>query len=330
MPTWCHMFNSTLIGSARLWFDELPPESIDSYVELWKAFLVYFLQQKKYIKDPVEIHHIKQREWESTEAFMEHFKAKSMHVKGAPECMRVSGFMHEITNLDLIKPLNDNIPKSVDDMMNMTTTFLRGKVAVANQSRKKGPLSWRHHEAPWKRVTGQNVTQIFSTNPEISFLLIENDDGQESPMVIEVEIGGHLIHRMYVDGGDEEHSTSARMNFMVVRSPSSYNGFIGRLGIQKIQAVPSTAHGMIKFQWTSKWDPTNESTTEKGINMAIYPEYLEHTITIGRGLSEKGKMELCNLLKNNLGVFAWKPADMTRVPGSIVEHRLNIHEGCPQ
>ncbi|GJT33944.1 reverse transcriptase domain-containing protein [Tanacetum coccineum] len=64
MPTWCHMFNSTLMGSARLWFDELPSESIDSFVELRKAFLAYFLQQKKYIKGPVELHHIKQREGE--------------------------------------------------------------------------------------------------------------------------------------------------------------------------------------------------------------------------------------------------------------------------
>ncbi|GJY98646.1 hypothetical protein Tco_0516076 [Tanacetum coccineum] len=145
--------------SARLWFDELPSKSIDSYVELWKAFLVYFLQQKKCIKDPVEIHHIKQREGESTEALMEHFKAKSMHVKGVPECMRVSGFMHEITNPDLIKQLNDNIPNSVDDMMNMTTTFLRGEVAVANQSRKKGPLSWRHHEAETTRENTQKLSR---------------------------------------------------------------------------------------------------------------------------------------------------------------------------
>ncbi|GKD67647.1 hypothetical protein Tco_1321737 [Tanacetum coccineum] len=50
MPTWCHMFYSTLIGSTRLWFDELPPESIDSYIELRKAFIANFLQQKKYIK----------------------------------------------------------------------------------------------------------------------------------------------------------------------------------------------------------------------------------------------------------------------------------------
>ncbi|PWA97823.1 reverse transcriptase domain-containing protein [Artemisia annua] len=59
MPTWCHMFNSTLMDHARMWFDELPPESIDNFEDLWKSFLSYFLQQKKYAKDPVELHHIK-------------------------------------------------------------------------------------------------------------------------------------------------------------------------------------------------------------------------------------------------------------------------------
>ncbi|GKD74195.1 hypothetical protein Tco_1332477, partial [Tanacetum coccineum] len=37
------------------------------------------------------------------------------------------------------------------------------------------------------------------------------------------------------------------MNFMIVRSPSPYNGIIGRPGIREIQAVPSTTHGMLKF-----------------------------------------------------------------------------------
>nr|GEW79367.1 reverse transcriptase domain-containing protein [Tanacetum cinerariifolium] len=37
MPTWCHMFNSTLIGAARVWFDEIPPESIDGYKDMKAA-----------------------------------------------------------------------------------------------------------------------------------------------------------------------------------------------------------------------------------------------------------------------------------------------------
>ncbi|GKD62298.1 hypothetical protein Tco_1299807, partial [Tanacetum coccineum] len=85
-----------------------------------------------------------------TEAFMECFKAESKYVNGAPECMRVSGFMHGITNPDLIKRLNDKIPKSVDEMMSITTSFLRGEVAVANQSRKKASSTWRHHKASHK------------------------------------------------------------------------------------------------------------------------------------------------------------------------------------
>ncbi|GKA54938.1 reverse transcriptase domain-containing protein [Tanacetum coccineum] len=97
------------------------------------------------------------------------------------------------------------------------------------------------------------------------------EDGTEGPMIIEAEIGGHFIHHMYMDGGssleimyehcfnrfcqeisNEEHSTSTWMNFMVVRSPSPYNGIIGRPGVKRIHAIPSTAHGMLKFPMTGR------------------------------------------------------------------------------
>ncbi|GJV00946.1 reverse transcriptase domain-containing protein [Tanacetum coccineum] len=128
MPTWCHKFNSTLTGNARVWFDDLPPES--SYDDLKETFLANYLQQKKCIKDPVKIHHIKQREGESTEDFVRRFKKESRDVKGAPEVMRISGFMHGITNPKLIKRLHDKIQKSIDEMWKITTAFLRGEVAV--------------------------------------------------------------------------------------------------------------------------------------------------------------------------------------------------------
>ncbi|GKD96544.1 reverse transcriptase domain-containing protein, partial [Tanacetum coccineum] len=67
---------------------------------------------------------------------------------------------------------------------------------------------------------------------------------------------------------------------------------------------------------------------EEKIKVAIHPEYPEKTIAIGSTLTEKGRKELCALLRQNLDVFAWKPADMTGVPRHIAEHRLNIREGC--
>nr|GFA13995.1 reverse transcriptase domain-containing protein [Tanacetum cinerariifolium] len=83
MPTWCHMFNSTLIGAARVWFDEHPPESVDSYKDLKAAFLAYIMQQKKYVKDPMEIHNIKQKNGETIEDFIEQFKVETGRMKGA-------------------------------------------------------------------------------------------------------------------------------------------------------------------------------------------------------------------------------------------------------
>ncbi|GKC98017.1 reverse transcriptase domain-containing protein [Tanacetum coccineum] len=62
MLTWCHMFNSTLIGNARVWFDDLLKETIDSYDDLKKAFLENYLQQKNaFDKTCRKIHTIRQR-----------------------------------------------------------------------------------------------------------------------------------------------------------------------------------------------------------------------------------------------------------------------------
>nr|GFA44290.1 hypothetical protein [Tanacetum cinerariifolium] len=234
MPTWCHMFNSTLTGNAR------------------------------YIKDPIELHNIKQRDGESTKDFMMRYKLESRDVKEESECMRISGFVHEITNPELIKRLRDKIPKTVDEMMRVTTSFLRGgnKGKIKALPPMKTPVEKRNHEKfyefhgevghnteecmhlrkqikemlkagklshlikeikqingkeqpkvtkkgetskkdkalvilmvqPWEIVARQKITQSFSPNPEIFFPPLGEDEGTEGPMIIEAEIGGHCVH----------------------------------------------------------------------------------------------------------------------------------------
>ncbi|GJZ00528.1 reverse transcriptase domain-containing protein [Tanacetum coccineum] len=124
--------------------------------------------------------------------------------------------------------------------------------------------------------------------------------------------------------GDGKHSTNALMNFMVVRSLSPYNGIIGRPGLKKIKAVPSTAHEMLKFPVEGGIVTIRSNT----IIPAEYRMYPEQTVTIGGSLSEKGRMELYNLLKDNLDIFSWKLENMIGVPRPIAEHRLNIRKGC--
>ncbi|GJT06044.1 hypothetical protein Tco_0840506, partial [Tanacetum coccineum] len=365
------------------------------------------VEEKKCIKDPVEIYNIKQRDGESMEEFVRMYNLKCRDVKGAPECMKISGFMHEITYPELIKRLHDKIPKLVDEMMRVTTTFLRGEVAASNRERKKSFPSWKQQEAGqrknFKKGSFQNqqrseqkqdrFTLLTKTTKEILALdkgkfkphppmttqvekrnaskfcefhgeerpgkggkegetsekdkplAILMEDGTEGPMIIKAEMEGNFVQRMYVDGGssseilyehcfnrfrpevrsqmvlaatplvgfsgeiiwpmgqisllvkigDKEHSTLTWMNFMVVRSPSPYNGIIGRLGVRIIRAVQSMAHGMLKFPVTGgivtvrssriiplectmvlgprAQQPAIDQVTEEKIQVAIHPEY---------------------------------------------------------
>nr|GFC70934.1 reverse transcriptase domain-containing protein [Tanacetum cinerariifolium] len=93
-------------------------------------------REEKYVKDPVEIHNIKQRDGETLEDFMKRFKIETGRMKGAPECMRISGFMHGINNPELTKRLNEHVPRTMEEMMIATTAFIRGEAAAANK--KKG------------------------------------------------------------------------------------------------------------------------------------------------------------------------------------------------
>nr|GEW75587.1 Gag-Pol polyprotein [Tanacetum cinerariifolium] len=215
---------------------------------------------EKCINDLVKNYNIKQRDEESTEEFVQRYKLECKDVKGAQEFMKILGFMDGITNLEFIKCLHDKIPKK-----DQAKTVKKGKT-----SRKDNPLAILMVQ-PSQMVAKQRITQTSSLELVISFPPLGEEDGMEGPMIIEAEIfrpevrsqmvpattpligfSGEIIWplgeiSLLVKIGDEEHSTSVWMNFMVIRSSLPYNGIIGRPGVRRIQAVPSTAQEMLKF-----------------------------------------------------------------------------------
>ncbi|GJV02445.1 reverse transcriptase domain-containing protein [Tanacetum coccineum] len=262
---------------------------------------------------------------------MERFKVETGRMEGAPECMRISGFMHVVNNPELTKHLNEHVPKTMKEMMITTTAFIRGEAVVAGK--KKGHTSWRtqdqskrhgserrfdfrgqprdgrskftpltrtpkeiltteagkfkppppmvtpvekrssnkfcdfHNDKrhstdecmelkkhieelvragklshlikeikkgryqpkvgkkevqakdksmaiymiqPWHRMTRQKVTQSFKCVSEITFPSLTTSSGIEGTLVIEAKIGGHMIYRMYVDGGGSNRRDANR------------------------------------------------------------------------------------------------------------------------
>nr|GFB15543.1 reverse transcriptase domain-containing protein [Tanacetum cinerariifolium] len=113
--------------------------------------------------------------------------------------------------------------------------------------------------------------------------------------------------------------------------------------LKAIQAVPSTVHGMLKFPTeegivirsslmipaecasvdTSSVTLEGKKARPANLTVPLHPNFPDQEVVVGGSLSDKGHTELCSLLKKNLDIFAWKPSDMTGVPRSVAEHRLN-------
>nr|GEU91847.1 reverse transcriptase domain-containing protein [Tanacetum cinerariifolium] len=248
-------------SDGRVWFDELPPESVDSYKDLKATFLAYFMQQNKYVKDPVEIHNIKQKDGETIEDFIERFKVETGRMNGAPECMRISGFMHEPPP-PMVRPVekrssnkfydfHNDKGHSTDECMQLKKqieklvqacklSHLIKKIKHGrDQSKKETPAKDKptaiYMIQSWQRMTRQKVTQSFKWVREITFPPLTASSGVEGPLVIEAEIGGYMIHHMYVDGGSSieilyEHCFNRlwpEIKNQMVPATSSLTGFSG-------------------------------------------------------------------------------------------------------
>nr|GFC43914.1 reverse transcriptase domain-containing protein [Tanacetum cinerariifolium] len=87
----------------------------------------------------------------------------------------------------------------------------------------------------WQRTVKQKVTQSFEWVGEIAFSKLAASNGTEGPLVIEAEMGGHIIHRMYIDGGSSmeilyEHCFNRlwpEIKSQMVPATTSLTGFSG-------------------------------------------------------------------------------------------------------
>ncbi|GKE01908.1 reverse transcriptase domain-containing protein [Tanacetum coccineum] len=139
MPVWCKMFRQTLSGATRNWFDDLDPMSVDNFEELSQKFLEEFSQQKRFTKDPMEIHGIKIRFNEGLQAFMDRFKSESSHIKGVPPVLHILVFMHGHEHPELAKKLNDKILKIVDKMFERVRAFIMNEAAAGSAEVARDP-----------------------------------------------------------------------------------------------------------------------------------------------------------------------------------------------
>uniref|UniRef100_A0A2N9FUJ3 Integrase catalytic domain-containing protein n=1 Tax=Fagus sylvatica TaxID=28930 RepID=A0A2N9FUJ3_FAGSY len=155
--------------------------------------------------------------------------------------------------------------------------------------------------------------------------------------------------------GTHPKTVSKTVDFLVVNCPSAYNAIIGRPTLNRLRAVTSTYHLLLKF-------PTEHGIGEvRGDQVAARECYLaslgsggqnqtmsieeqkvlvkpsgelatieleegrpERTTKIGADLPPKIRESLVQFLKENKDVFAWSHEDMPGINPSVISHKLNV------
>uniref|UniRef100_A0A2N9F5L1 RNase H type-1 domain-containing protein n=1 Tax=Fagus sylvatica TaxID=28930 RepID=A0A2N9F5L1_FAGSY len=188
----------------------------------------------------------------------------------------------------------------------------------------------------------------------------------DDALVITVNIAGDKvcpvgIVTLPITVGTHPKTVSKTVDFLVVNCPSAYNAIIGRPTLNRLQAVTSTYHLLLKF-------PTEHGIGEvRGDQVAARECYLvslgsgglnqtmtieeqkilvkpseeldtieleegrpKRTTKIGTNLPPKVKESLVQFLKDNKDVFAWSHEDMPDINPSIISHKLNVDPSlCP-
>ncbi|GJY73716.1 reverse transcriptase domain-containing protein [Tanacetum coccineum] len=163
MPVACHMFTYTLKDFARIWWNSQKTGSILNYEDLKAKFRSHFSQQKKFTKTHLAVHNIKQREGESTRAFITRYTDDTLQILGLHEEQRISGFVHGLRTRSLVEHLSMNLPSTYKGLMEKTYTWVEAReVATNGASNDRRDSFERSKKSSWDNNRGQKNKDRFS------------------------------------------------------------------------------------------------------------------------------------------------------------------------
>nr|GEU81940.1 hypothetical protein [Tanacetum cinerariifolium] len=110
MHVWCRMFQQTLDGPAKGWFDCMPNGCINNWTDLHKAFVERF----------------------------EHWTKEMSYIPDVLIVMQISTFMSNSKFLKLARRFSDQVPKTVTKMMRRVDDFVKSEEAFKSIELPKG------------------------------------------------------------------------------------------------------------------------------------------------------------------------------------------------
>nr|GEU67159.1 reverse transcriptase domain-containing protein [Tanacetum cinerariifolium] len=148
--------------------------------------------------------------------------SESNAIPNVPELMQISSFMSSHKCPKLAKRFSDSIPKTVDEMLKRVDDYMRSEEAFHNTELPRGEFQRRDVPIKWMKVP-------------ITFPPVLARDLSEEALVIEAELEGYLVRRIYIDEGASieimfEHCFNMLNPFVrsrLVETQTTVSGFSG-------------------------------------------------------------------------------------------------------
>ncbi|XP_058189394.1 uncharacterized protein LOC131306978 [Rhododendron vialii] len=113
----CRAFPVTLKGSARAWFNKLPPGSIRSFKELSTSFVSYFIAGQRYGKPATHLLTVKQGRWESLREYTTRFNKEVVQIEEADDNVSITAYIAGLYSGQFLYLVSQEPPKTMAELM---------------------------------------------------------------------------------------------------------------------------------------------------------------------------------------------------------------------
>ncbi|XP_028122570.1 uncharacterized protein LOC114319711 [Camellia sinensis] len=127
----CRAFPVTLKGSGRLWFSQLPTDSVSTFQYLSDSFLSHFIGAQHQRRLATQLLNIRQSEGESLRSFVTRFNIEALQVAENDDKVIFSAFMAGLRSFDFLFSLSKNPPTLMAILLAKAQKYMNAEDSMA-------------------------------------------------------------------------------------------------------------------------------------------------------------------------------------------------------
>ena len=132
----CRAFLTMLKGPARIWFNRLSPNLINTFKELSAQFTSHFIGGHRYKRSTACLMRIKQWENETLRSYITRFNKEALSIDEADDKILVAAFTNGLRKGKFLFSLYKNDPKTMSEVPYRATKYMNSEDALLAREEK--------------------------------------------------------------------------------------------------------------------------------------------------------------------------------------------------